>query len=790
MPVALVTCPHCQRQIEVEEQQRGLRLRCPFPDCRKLFRWHPDGRCLPEAEPPRPATVVSEQVVYRDWRSQPPPRRIPQPVAAPVQEEVSVAVADDAPVSLDELVALGLKPEQLRSPSSAAWWTALFFLGLLGMTALVGWMVFRAERSREPHLASEAETLFREGNYAQALNKYRELMRQFPGSARLGEYSFYEQASLMRALLNNPRVDVHRLAGVATQFLKQYRQTPQFAYYRRDLAEALYQVARRAAEEARQRLDRLLLEQVQEIYAALQEIGFGHGDAGVRSAELSQAIQQASYAIRLAEARHRLQLAMQAAFQLQRPTLVEQTQQLFEQLRREFAELASDAEITKQLTRLLHDESGWLVHLSWPTCQAVLDWAQLSEGLPALPVWALAQSLFPQGNVEWKIEAATASNNPPALAKDPIKGGSPGSALSPPIVLADGSRLLAFHPNNGRLVWTAHLPGEKALRIIHRDARGERIYVWAGENRLLSAFELHTPRVLWTVRVPGYSPFVPAVAESGWCLVDPRGWVWYGDTASGQLRGVFWTEYPLLPHLGVDPITGLIGVATQQKRTFALDPIRGRAWVLRDGHGDGTLTGPPLPLLSGLLLPLAQKDQLQLLGVAWRFDPAAGSVSANPPPASATTLLQWPGQRLLDTLSTGEFALLVSDRYELVLVQTTRASGEPGRVLGRSKWTLAVPAAIRNSAARMVILGERLGDWWLAGPGLLLRVHWDDYREQLRQETFTIPPGDIRDFTWDTRFPNRLVLLLRENETSWRTVTWDIATATPVWQTTGKDANR
>jgi DNA-directed RNA polymerase subunit RPC12/RpoP len=138
MPVALITCPHCQRQIEAEEQQRGLRLRCPYPDCRKLFRWHPDGRCLPEAEPPRPATVVSEQFVYRDWRSQPPPRRTAQPPAAPVQEEVSVAVAEDAPVSLDELVALGLKPEQLRSQSSAAWWTALFFLGLLGMTGSGG----------------------------------------------------------------------------------------------------------------------------------------------------------------------------------------------------------------------------------------------------------------------------------------------------------------------------------------------------------------------------------------------------------------------------------------------------------------------------------------------------------------------------------------------------------------------------------------------------------------------------------------------------------------------------
>jgi hypothetical protein len=790
MPVALITCPHCQRQIEAEEQQRGLRLRCPFPDCRKLFRWHPDGRCLPEAEPPRPATVVSEQFVYRDWRSQPPPRRTAQPPAAPVQEEVSVAVAEEAPVSLDELVALGLKPEKLRSQSSAAWWTALFFLGLLGMTGLVGWMVFRAERSREPHLASEAETLFREGNYAQALNKYRELMRQFPGSARMGEYSFYEQASLLRALLNNPRVDVHRLAGVATQFLKQYRQTPLFAYYRRDLAEALYQVARRAAEESRQQLDRLLLEQVQEIYAALQEIGFGHGDPGVRNAELSQAIQQASYAIRLAEARHRLQLAIQAAFQLQRPTLVEQTQQLFEQLRQEFAELANDGEITKQLTRLLNDESGWLAHLSWPTYQAGLDWAQLSEGLPALPVWALAQGLFPQGNVEWKTEAATASGNPPALEKSPNKSRSPGSAFSPPVVLADGSRLLAFHPNNGRLVWTAHLAGEKALRIIQRDALGGRIYVWAGEGRLLSAIETHHPRVVWTMRVPGYAPFVPAVAESGWYLVDPRGWVWYGDTVSGQLRGVFCTDYPLLPHLGLDPITGLVCVATQQKRTFALDPIRGRARVLRDGHGEGTLTGPPLPLLSGLLLPLAQKDQLQLLGAAWRFDPAAGSVPASSPSASVTTLLQWPGQRLLDTLSTGEFALLVSDRYELVLVQTVRGSGEPGRVLGKSKWTLTVPAAIRTNAARLAILGERLGDWWLAGPGLLLRVHWDDYREQLRQETFTIPPGDIRDFTWDTRFPNRLVLLLRENETSWRAVAWDITTATPLWQTTGKDATR
>jgi len=740
--------------------------------------------------------VITEQIVYRDWRTSPPGRRIQATVPAAQEPDFALVPAADAEVSLDDLAALGLKPEQLRVRSTAGWWTALFFLALLGVTGLVGWMVFRAERSREPHLAAEAEKLFREGNYSQALNKYRDLQRQFPGSVRRAEYSFYEQASLLRALLSNPRADVHRLSGLATQFLRNYRHSPQFAQYRRELAEALYQVARRAGEEARRNLDRLLLEQVQEIYAALQEIGFGLGEMSVRSNELSQAIQQADYAIRLAEARNRLQLAIQAAMELRRPTLVEQAQRLFDQLRREFAELGSDAEIAKQLAHLLHEESAWLGHLGWPACQAALDWSLSAEGMPGWPILAVVHSLFVELPAVWNITVPTPAGSNThggrtTPAPDALRSGDW------PVVLADGFRLLALQTSSGRVAWTASLPGEKKLRVLYRESAPPRFYVWAEERRLLSLLDPTAPQVLWTIRVPGYAPFAPTVAPPYWWLADPRGWVWYGETKTGQVLGAFWLDYPLLPTVSVHPLTGIACVGTYKKRTFLLDAHEHRAVVLRDEHEEGSLAGPALPLLSGLLLPATQKEQLQLLGLRWRLANLAaehasppwfrsGQTTAAGELTQATVLLQWPGRRLLDAVSTGELAVLVSDRYDLVLAQTVRDSPVPAQVLGKSKWSLAIPVALRNTGARIVILGERLGDWWLAGPGVLLRLHWDDYREQLRQETFTIPPGTIRDFAWDDRFPNRLILLLSESDGVWRALAWDIATATLVWQTTGK----
>lgn len=766
-----IQCPHCRRNVEVEEAQRGCRLRCPYPDCRKFFRWREDGTCVAETGPSRSA-AVAQSLVYCDWRTQPPPRRLAsatQMGAAVAEEETMLPSVDEpAEVSLEELRELGFTPEQLRSHSRAGWWTAVFFLVLLGITGLVGWLAFRAEQSREPHQAAEAEKLFREGQYSQALAKYRDLLRQFPGSARRGEYLFYEQACLLRALLNNPRADIHRLTQLATQFLRDFRRTAHFAQHRRDLAEALYQVSRRAIEEAKASLDRLLLEQVQEIYTALQDIGFGLGDPVVRNNELSQGIQQTDYAIRLAEARNRLQLALQAAFHLNQPTLVAQAEELFAQLRRDFPELAKEERIVKPLAQLAELESTWLIHVSWVQWQAALNWSWSLTSVPSLPVLAIMQKQFPTVLNPWQVKASlaqvTAPKEPPAKVP-----------LAPvPVVVTEGAHLFALHGRSGRPLWTAHLPNENHLRVVRRESGRPRIYVWAQERRLLSAFELAHGRVLWTIHLPGQAPFTPVVEPPYWWLVEPNGWVWYGEVETGEALGGFWLDYPLVPTLGANPLNGLACVATHRQRIFLLDPNRQRASVLLSGHEEKSLAGPPIPLLSGICLPVARGDQMQLLGLHL---PSAGS----PPTTPSVPLLNWPGRRLRHTASHGESAVLITDRREIIFLQSAPNSPVPARVVGGSKWTLALANNVKSPGEQVYFVGQRLGDGWVISNGSLLRIYWDEYREQLRQETFNIPVGEVVDFAWDSQHANLLVLLLREPGGSLRVIGWDILTTSVLW---------
>ncbi|MCS7167721.1 MAG: PQQ-binding-like beta-propeller repeat protein [Gemmatales bacterium] len=763
MPVLTIQCPHCRRTLEADETQRGRRLRCPYPDCRKLFRWREDGSCVPEAEPPR-VSPAGVQLIYRNWQTEPPPRRWnASSTAADESSETTTALADEEAVSLEDLRDLGLPLEKLRTHSRVGLWTALFFLGLVGITVLVGWLAFRAERAREPYLAEEAKKLFREGQYSQALTKFRDLLRQYPGSARRGEYAFYEHACLLRALLSNPRVDILRLAQTATQFLRDYRRTPHFEEHRRDLAEVLYQVAHRSIAEAKTNLDPLLLEQVREIYDALQNIGFGLGDPTARSNELAQAIKQTDYAIRLAEARNRVQLAIQAALRLQRPSLVAQTQELFARLANEFPELGQDEALRKPLGQLAELESSWLVHISPWSWQAALDWIVSSEGVPSLPWIALFDCWFPHADAALQVQLTPVSKGQKSLI-------SP----SPPVALSRGDTLVALHGDQGRVVWTATMPGEPTLQIIYRETTAPVVYLWAAERRVLAALEAQQGRVLWSLKMPRHSPFQPHVCPPYWWLPEPRGWVWYGDTQTGQVLGVFGLDYPLTTSFGTDALTQKLAIATRQKRVFLLDPQGRRAQVFMMGHEDGSLAGQMVVLPSALLLPVAQGEQMQLVGLITSTMPAAAP--------SAQPLLRWPGRRITHLLSNGEAAALITDRREIIWVQGASHPGAWPQILGRSKWTLNLPAvAAKTEAPPVYLLGERLGAWWLASPGVILRVHWDDYREQLRQESYPLPAGDFLDLAWDTGQPGRFLLLIREPGGSPRALAFDIAKGSVVW---------
>jgi hypothetical protein len=214
-------------------------------------------------------------------------------------------------------------------------------------------------------------------------------------------------------------------------------------------------------------------------------------------------------------------------------------------------------------------------------------------------------------------------------------------------------------------------------------------------------------------------------------------------------------------------------VATLQKRAFLLDLAHRQARVLISGHESGTLAGEPLVLTSGVLLPLTQGEQMQLVGVRW-------TPSASPPPAAA--LLRWPGRQLLQIVSDGESALLLTDRREVILVQAAAEGPLSARILGGSKWTLRLPTlAAQNRLPRVHILGERLGDWWLATDGAVLRLHWDDYRAQLHQESYPLPNGEVVDFSWDNQHPGRVVLLVREPAGSLLALAWDLTQAQVVW---------
>ena len=203
-----ITCPICERQSQIDSGNRGQRLRCPYPDCRKPFKMLDNGDVIAVAdsreidEPSGPSPSSLEQLALLqdkprrrpaapsapepalapkplapkpmdaeprvvDWHSSPPPMRDWRTEAPPVRgaaavldEPEVVDYADDGDQARTTVTATEENPYQaVHSKSGSRVRIVIFVIILLGVigSAAGGFLLWQQARWNEKALAQRAK---------------------------------------------------------------------------------------------------------------------------------------------------------------------------------------------------------------------------------------------------------------------------------------------------------------------------------------------------------------------------------------------------------------------------------------------------------------------------------------------------------------------------------------------------------------------------------------------------------------------------------------------------------
>jgi outer membrane protein assembly factor BamB len=383
--------------------------------------------------------------------------------------------------------------------------------GFLGMLYVQG----REARDREA-----AEKLYAEGQFAQASNKYGELLTKYPDSLNTNEYKFWRELSAIRALplSLNTEGAFDRVSG----FLKDYKDDDRLTEHGKEVGDVVVQLLKDAGEKlvkdpgARETQEHY--KQGRKVLDELLALN-PHWIPEPVIAELNLKKDEAEKLLREQDERRAFVERLRAL--LEKPP-VEAIRQLEAALREAVAKergYDQDPEVKQiddQLREKHRAETGFTQGSELPTDKGPAE--EVGQGLLVLPVLAA------HGDIK------------PDLPADRVV-----------FALARGV-LYALSQNHGDIVWamrvgidTAHLP----LRVPPTSNAPELALVLSADTLTLNAVNARTGETLWKHRLGGASLGRPVIVDRRVYVPTLNGDVEEIELAGGSLLGRYKLGQPL-----------------------------------------------------------------------------------------------------------------------------------------------------------------------------------------------------------------------------------------------------
>ncbi len=243
MTPVLITavCPACETRYKVQPSLRGQPMRCPNPQCRKVFTVLaevPPAASPPPPQPPAPGNghttgsvgdlvpLVEAQSVEppaRSWKEPPPVRRptaaAPAPAAKepprelppgawappPVRRGLAQPTAPPMDTAPEAPAAAAPEPvsEEAVEPHPPVKRTGLIVaasaVGFVALLAVCGWAAWFLSSRSEGSMAAEADQAYKQGKFDEARGMFDQLQKDFPSSDKRDDYHFMEALSDFRA---------------------------------------------------------------------------------------------------------------------------------------------------------------------------------------------------------------------------------------------------------------------------------------------------------------------------------------------------------------------------------------------------------------------------------------------------------------------------------------------------------------------------------------------------------------------------------------------------------------
>ena len=267
-------CPTCETRYKVQDSLRGQPMRCPNPQCRRVFTVSaeeapPPASAAPPAAPnngQRTGSVgdlvplVEAQAVNSrpsaarsapSWQAPPPVRRttdpaapaLPAPAPAPATPAIqatprelppgawqpppvrrgqpSAEETQQPPPSEAAPAPAADEPEDHRPPRKRTGLiVGAFVVGAVVLLAAVGVTAWVLMGRSEGVMAAEAEETYKQGKFIQAADMYKQVIDHFPASDKADDYRFMQALCDFRDKARAPDADVNAVLDRLSKFIK------------------------------------------------------------------------------------------------------------------------------------------------------------------------------------------------------------------------------------------------------------------------------------------------------------------------------------------------------------------------------------------------------------------------------------------------------------------------------------------------------------------------------------------------------------------------------------------
>jgi hypothetical protein len=446
----------------------------------------------------------------------------------------------------------------------------LFAFGVLSIGGV--WVLMKFHRT-EAALADEAYADYGNHAYGNASEKFDELVKKFPESARVGEYHFMVGwSAVCRAVSSDPDADPTALIPRLGEFLKDPKNALLMSQLGHDAGEQLVNLTKKfAARNTNRPYDSALedadrIEAMRRTIAALGPDALTKEDTAVIEAELGKVRR----AVELAHKRRDVLAQLRKGDQETWMDAIKRVRDLLARMDRELPGIGDDPEVQPELAKLYDG------HLA-----SVVFHPRQEDIRPQEP--------RPEDDAEW-------------LVFDPqLPTAAPGTAPeNDPIVLALVRGVLyALKQSNGKVKWATRVGIDTTalpLRVPASPASPELLLVLSADTQTLTALDLNGVQQ-WEYPVGQRVLGRPVIIDHRAYLAAYDGWVHEIELSGGELLGRWYLGQRLTRGGARENGSHRIYFPADDSCVYVLDvgpKVRRCVNILDEGHRSGSLRSQPV----------------------------------------------------------------------------------------------------------------------------------------------------------------------------------------------------